>query len=304
MDCPLGSTPYQMTNTSIATSSSEAKTTWRIAMGPPPEPHAPFRRHPDGKTYASVAGTMPTNKPSPPAAAASQPSAPTLSRGKIAFLKGGKFENDLGKILVRTYDAQTNQPLLKEFIPSDAPAEDEDFLIQWRGKTIGLEAKNFGTSEGGQRAFVLSDGKLIIPDTARNRIHRTCLPQDFVPFEGRIPSFKKGDLTRETWDKERELFRDQHIRCSPTAIADYYRVKGSSYIQIQGMGLYHTGVDVCGWGVPLFKCPTRMRIRCKTHKGNVPTTVQAALNYNKDRLEKSPYCLMTGPLPPSLQMKA
>ena len=146
-------------------------------MGPPAEPHAPFRRHPDGKSYASVAGSMPTNKPSPPAAAA-QPPAPTLSRGKIAFLKGGKFENDLGKILARTYDVQTNQPLLKDFVPGDAPAENEDFLIQWRGKTIGLEAKNFGTSEGGQRAFVLSDGKLQIPDMVRNRIHRACLPAD------------------------------------------------------------------------------------------------------------------------------
>lgn len=293
-----------LTTTSIAhPTSCEAKTNWRIAMGPPPGPHAPFRRHPDGKTYASVAGSMPTNKPSPPASNPPSP-APTLSRGKIAFLKGGKFENELGTILVNLVDVQTNQPLLKEFTPTDAPAENEDFLIQWRGKKFGLEAKNLGTSEGGQRAFVLQDGKLVIPDLSRNRIHRACLPKDFVPFEGRIPSFKKGDLTRETWDKERELFRDQHIRCSQTAIADYYRMKGSFYIQIQGMGLYHTGVDVCNWGVPLFKCPTRMRIRCKTHKGNVPTTVQAALNYNKDRLEKSPYCLFEGRLPSSLAVKA
>lgn len=241
---------------------------------------------------------MPVNKPSPPAAVS--PPAPAVSRGKTAFLKGGKFENELGNVLVHLHDVQTNEPLLKNFVPSDAPAENQDFLIQWRGKTIGLEAKNFGTSEGGQRAFALQDGKLVIPDISRNRIHRACLPKDFNPFEGRIPSFKKGDLNRETWDKERELFRDQHIRCSPTAIAEYYRMKGSSYIQIQGMGLYHTGIDVCGWGVPLFKCPTRMRIRCKTHKGNVPTTVQAALNYNKDRLEKSPYCLIEGRLPSSL----
>lgn len=290
-----------MTNSTIKQSSSnEGKTVWRIATGPPPGPKAPFRRHPDGKSYASVA-SMPANKPSPPPA--NSPSAPTLSRGKIAFLKGGKFENELGNVLVHLHDVQTNQPLLKEFVPSDTPAENQDFCIQWRGKTIGLEAKNFGTSEGGQRAFTLQDGKLVIPDISRNRIHRACLPKDFVPFEGRIPSFKKGDLTRETWEKEWELFRDQHIRCSPTAIADYYRMKGSSYIQIQGMGLYHTGIDVCGWGVPLFKCPTRIRIRCKTHKGNVPTTVQAALNYNKDRLEKSPYCLIEGRLPSSLVKK-
>jgi len=280
---------------------NEAKTTWRIAKGPPPGTNAPFRRYSDGKTYASVAGIMPPKKLSPPPTPPVQPAA--LSRGKIAFLKGGKFENELGKILVHIHDVQTNEPLLKEFIESDAPAENEDFLLQWRGKTIGLEAKNLGTSEGGQRAFAVQDGKLVIPDSGRNRIHRTCLPPDFVPFEGRIPSFKKGDLTRETWDKERHLFRDEHIRCSPTAIADYYRMKGSSYIQIQGMGLYHTGSDVCGWGVPLFKCPTRIRIRCKTHKGNVPTTVQAALNYNKDRLEKSPYCLFDGQLPSSLLLK-
>ena len=280
----------------------KAKATCRIAMGPPPGPRAPFRRHPDGKSYASVAATaatMPANKPFIAA-----PSSIPMSRGKIAFLKGGKFENDLGTILVRLIDRETNEPLLKTFVPSDSPAEEEDFLIQWRGKMIGLEAKNLGTSEGGQRAFALHDGKLLIPDLERNRIHRACLPQGFLPFEGRIPSFKKGDFTRETWDKERHLFRDEHIRCSPVAIAEYYQMKGSSYIQIQGMGLYHTGIDVCSWGVPLFSCPTRMRIRCKTHKGTVPTTVQAALNYNKDRLEKSPYCLINGPLPPSLILKA
>lgn len=287
----------------IQPTTTEAKTTWRVAMGPPPGTRVPFRRSLDGKSYASVAGTMTKTKPNPkPSPPATPPAAP-VSRGKIAFLKGGKFENELGKILVHLHDVETNQPLLKEFIASDAPAENEDFIIQWRGKKIGLEAKNLGTSEGGQRAFVLQDDKLMIPDLGRNRIHRACLPHDFVPFEGRIPSFKRGDLSRETWDKERELFRDQHIRCSPTAIAEYYRMKGSSYIQIQGMGLYHTGVDVCGWGVPLFKCPTRMRIRCKTHKGNVPTTVQAALNYNKDRLEKSPYCLFDERLPPSLVKK-
>jgi len=296
-----------MTNTSKQTMTiNEAKTTWRIAMGPPSETKAPFRRHPDGKTYASVAGTMSTKKPSPLATTAETPAegkAAIFNRGKAAFLNGGKFENELGKILVHLYDVQTNEPLLKEYVSSDAPAENEDFLLRWRGKTIGLEAKNIGTSEGGQRAFALHEGKLLIPDSGRNRIHRACLPPDFLPFEGRIPSFKKGDLTRETWDKERELFRDEHIRCSQTAIAEYYRMKGSSYIQIQGMGLYHTGSDICGWGVPLFKCPTRMRIRCKTHKGIVPTTVQAALNYNKDKLEKSPYCLFSGRLPSSLVMK-
>jgi hypothetical protein len=246
---------------------------------------------------------MPPPPPKTPSPSPS-PKAASESRGKIAFLKGGKFENDLGKILTGLYDTETKEPLLKDFKPGSAPAEEEDFIIQWRGKKIGIEAKNLGTSEGGQRAFQLKNDRLEIPDIPRNRIHRACLPEGFLPFEGRIPSFKKCDLSRETWEKEWNLFRDQHIRCSPTAIADYYRMKGSSYIQIQGMGLYHTGKDVCGWGVPLFKCPTRIRIRCKTHKGNVPTTVQAALNYHRDRLEKSPYCLFNGPLPASILKKA
>ena len=160
-----------MTNTIIKQIDNQTKTIWRIAMGPPPGSHAPFRRHPDGKTYASVVGSMPSkpNKPSSPN--------PPLSRGKIAFLKGGKFENDLGNVLQHLNDVETNEPLLKEFIATNTPAENEDFLIQWRGKTIGLEAKNFGTSEGGQRAFVLQDGKLTIPDISRNRIHRACLPR-------------------------------------------------------------------------------------------------------------------------------
>lgn len=298
-----------MTISTSTTTNSSAKTDvrptiWHIALGPPAQPNAPFRRTSPGKTYASVVEAMPPIPPTPPPKTPSPKATPSESRGKIAFLKGGKFENDLGKVLTNLYDVQTNEPLLKDFKPGSAPAEEEDVIIDWRGKKIGIEAKNLGTSEGGQRAFQLKDDRLEIPDLPRNRIHRACLPEGFLPFEGRIPSFKKGDLTRETWEKEWNLFRDQHIRCSPTAIADYYRMKGSSYIQIQGMGLYHTGKDVCGWGVPLFKCPTRIRIRCKTHKGNVPTTVQAALNYNRDRLEKSPFCLINGPLPTAIGKKA
>lgn len=278
---------------------------WRVALGPPPEPNAPFRRpQPSApKTYASVVETMPTvstskSTTSPPA---SPKSTSSDSRGKIAFIKGGQFENDLGRILCKLRDKETKAPLLNDFKPSDTPSETQDAIIVWKGKKVGIEAKNLGTSEGGQRAFSLNTDRLEIPDLPRNRIHRACLPANFSPFEGRIPSFKKGDLSRETWDKEREDFRDQRIRCSPKAIADYYRMKGSAYIQIEGMGLYHTGNDICGWGVPLFQCPTQVRIRCKTHKGNVPTTVQAALNFNRQRLEPSPFCLFNGPLPSCIE---
>ncbi len=276
---------------------SKPTTLWRVALGPPPGTNVPFRRT-AAKTYASVVENMAKSPPS--TSVSTSPSPPPESRGKIAFVKGGKFENELGAVLTSLYDKETKVPLLKEFTPSNTPSEEDDAVIMWKGKKVSIEAKNLGTSEGGQRAFVLTNDKLMIPDIPRNRIHRACLPPNFLPFEGRIPSFKKGDISHDTWEKEKEFFRDQRIRCSPTAIAEYYKMKGSSYIQIQGMGLYHTGEDVCGWGVPLFQCPTQVRIRCKTHRGHTPTTVQAALNFNRQRLQPSPFCLFKGPLPQNI----
>ena len=226
------------------------------------------------------------------------------NRGAKAFEKGCVFEQTLAKTLCGYCDKETGQPLLQSVPQTAGAAHGDDVTFQWRGHRIGLEAKNFGTQEGGQRAFALQNGVLMIPDLPKNKIHRAMLEAHqagFVPYSGKIPSFKRGDFSAETWLREKEQFKDQYIQCNSESIANYYRMKGSHYIQVEGKGLYHTGTDPCGFGVPFFDCPTRIRIRCKIHHGKVPTSVTAAFNYNKKKLAASPFCLIRGPLPSCLK---
>ncbi len=234
----------------------------------------------------------------------SKPNLSDETRGALAFEKGHAFEIKLGTILCGYCDKETKKAL-RDTIPKTAGAgHGDDVVFSWKGRDIGIEAKNLGTQEGGQRAFALIEGKLQIPDLPKNAVHRAMLAgykTDFLPYNGQIPSFKRGDLTSETWLREKEKFKDQYFDCDPKAISDYYRTKGSAYIQVEGKGLYHTGVDPCGFGVPFFECPTRIRIRCKVHHGKVPTSVTAALNYNKKKLRASPFCLIRGPLPSCLE---
>jgi len=54
-------------------------------------------------------------------------------------------------------------------------------------------------------------------------------------------------------------------------------------------------------GVPLFKCNTRIRIRCKRHGStSMPGSVQAALIYTKNSIKLSPFDLQKK-LPPKFE---
>ena len=173
-----------------------------------------------------------------------------------------------------------------------------DVSFAYRGRVIGVEVKTKGAMEAGQRAMSLvrteqGDHRLILPDIPENAVHRRVLPTNFVPFEGRIPSFKLADKSLETWGKEKPLFKSHYMRLpQSTAIAEYYAQKGSSYIQLQGHGLYHTGEDPCNFGVPMLCCSLRVRVRCKQHGSSpVPGSVQVSLNLIKGTIPSTPYCL-------------
>jgi hypothetical protein len=217
-----------------------------------------------------------------------------------AFKAGMKCEGGLLEIMKRTYDVKTGDCLCGFDAVSAGAGEGIDVPFHFGGSSYGLESKTLNASEGGQRKFYLKEGVLELPNDDRTRIHRALLPPDFKLWEGRVPSFVKGDRTQETWNKEAASFRDVYVNADNTAVAKFYKEKGTHYIQIEGKGLYHTGEDPCNFGVPLFSCSTRLRIRCKRHKGSIPGTVMAALNYNKNTLPKTPFCLINGPLPAGL----
>ena len=70
--------------------------------------------------------------------------------------------------------------------------------------------------------------------------------------------------------------------------ADAYRHKGCAYVQIKGWGMYHTGEDVCGFGVPLLEFPTKLRFRVKSHGRNKHKTHYGLSNMATARATRKP----------------
>ena len=143
-----------------------------------------------------------------------------------------------------------------------------DIRIPWKGRHIDIEAKQTVKAEFGQKCAVVKDGVLEIPDP----LFQDCIAHTEL-FGGAIPPFlQKSGFTYSEWSAVEETFRDEQYHAPSTVISDFYRRKGNAYIQIRGLGLYHTGEDVAGWGVPYFKCPTYLRVRCKRHGKKCPLT--------------------------------
>jgi hypothetical protein len=259
--------------------------------------------------------------------------------GCAPFLRGASYESRVAKCLARLAWGATGERVALVNLPAgashandlqfyapaapapappeaaepapDSPDPDAPVAASAAPPTariIGLEIKTCGAVEAGQRSFKLTterdprQRRLVIPDNAQNQIHRYCIPCGFQPFKGRVPSFMLGDRSLKTWLAEKRHFRSEYIAIpEPDIIARYYQRKGSDYIQIQNLGLFHTGSDPCGFGVPLFSCAIRMRVRCKQHGSiSVPSSVLAALEIvDRAKLAPSPYCLESRP-PPAL----
>ena len=170
---------------------------------------------------------------------------------------------------------------------------------------ICLECKDKGAFEGGGKVLKPCEKGLGIVD---NCLHKELLG-DYIPFGGKVPEFLKGDKTLETWLKQKDDFKDEYLEMDKKTITKYYKNKGVHYIQIEGLGLYHTGLttstgqvssvldlaglDILKLGCPEFECEIKMRIRCKRHTSStMPSSVQAALIYKRKSIKKSSYDFM------------
>jgi hypothetical protein len=172
-----------------------------------------------------------------------------------------------------------------------------DIAVIYQERNIGIEAKNKGAFEGGGTKLTHNQIAWVTDSFLKPVI-------DMVnPYDGRIPSCLAGtDRSLATWNKEKNEFKDMYVDMPETSISDYYRTKGSQYIQVEGKGLYHTGEDPMNLGVPLFSVSTRLRIRLTKHKKKgVPTDMTAALVFKRRDLTKSTFCFQTN-LPSSIQM--
>ena len=184
--------------------------------------------------------------------------------------------------------------------PAGTNKSAHDTVLTFPGKRpIALELKESKAAEGGGSNLPYRDGRYDLP---KNPILREYYPAGFQPWDGRAPSCFKGDRSPETWKREKASFPGIYMEVENTAVSRYYRAKGTDYIHIRGKGIYHTGEDPMGWGVPMFTPPCRIRIRAKQHHGTpVPQDVQVCLNFRSQDLEKSPYDFMDlARLPPGL----
>ncbi len=214
------------------------------------------------------------------------------SRGGAAARSGFAYER---AVHARLLALLWNTEPVRLSDPAGASKKDHDLTMLNNGLT--LEAKTKGANEGGGCTLRLVNGSFQLPEQS---VLRSFLPPDLVLWGGKVPSCLTGDRSVETWMAEKGSFEGVYIPAAPSAVADYYRAKGTMYMQIEGRGLYHTGEDVLGWGVPKFEPECRVRIRLKQHgSGSVPQDCQACFNYSGKTLPPTPYDLMDSTrLPP------
>jgi hypothetical protein len=143
-----------------------------------------------------------------------------------------------------------------------------DIRLPWKESFVDIEVKQTVKAEYGQRRAEAHDGVLSIP----NPLFQDCIAHTEL-FGGKIPPYiLKSGMTFPEWDSIATDFKDEQYPAPSDVISKYYFQKGNSYIQINGYGLYHTGEDVCGFGVPYFRCSTYLRVRCKRHGKKCPIT--------------------------------
>jgi hypothetical protein len=210
---------------------------------------------------------------------------PAPSRGKGSLPKGLAYEDTI-RTALKTIQYNNISLVVPE--TSAGAGHGQDITVDANGVAVKIECKDKGAFEGGGKVYKVVGDALAIEDDC---LHKTLLT-DYIPFKGRIPSFLKGDKSLSMWTAEKDQFKDEHVEAASTVIADYYKAKGTHYIQVEGKGLYTTGNDILGLGVPIFSCETTIRIRCKRHTSStMPSSVQAALTYKKNTLAASSFNL-------------
>lgn len=213
------------------------------------------------------------------------------NRVSICLHNGMAYEAQISNTLKRLY--YKNQPIR---VGQTAGSKGVcDIPIQVGNIKTGIEAKNLGAFEGGcKKLYPTASGMQIMEDC----IHKSIIGNRQL-YGGAILPWNAGKRSAEDWAAVEHIFKpDIYIDAPRQSIAEYYELKGANYIQVEGFGLYHTGNDVLGLGVPKFECGVKLRIRSTKHiKNGIPTDITAGLQFNRKTLSKSVYCLDTK-LPP------
>jgi hypothetical protein len=91
-------------------------------------------------------------------------------------------------------------------------------------------------------------------------------------YDGDVPPFFMRKITHKEWKKIKEKtdkWNDVYFDIPPDTISKLYSAKGCKYIQISdNYGLYHLGIDICGFDVLPFITEQQLRVRTKIHSTN------------------------------------
>lgn len=201
------------------------------------------------------------------------------TKPNISFKSGSEYENKIYRLLL-------NKRFDDVSVPAGASSRC-DITVVYRGQTIHFEIKNKGAFEGGSvKLYPTSDRGMVI--------QKECIQKyilgDNVLYEGEVLPWSVGNRTKNAWNRVSHVFkRDVYVTAPDDAISRYYNQKGVHYIQIEGLGLYHTNEDILDLNVPKFTCKTVLRIRCTKHmKQGVSTDITAALQFDRKSIVKSP----------------
>jgi len=163
----------------------------------------------------------------------------------------------------------------------------QDIYVNFKSeKDVGIECKHNSTEfmqmsilpydegrwRGGSRCKIPSASKDVFEEILNSNILSMAPP----PFLERSIRFVE-------WESVKHLYKDQYVNVPIDTIARVYKSKGSHYVQISEHGLYHTGEDPCGFGVPYLAVEQRLRVRCKRHGKkdidghHIPSSVMVSL---------------------------
>jgi hypothetical protein len=229
----------------------------------------------------------------------------SAARGSGCSKSGKEYEIKIARVCKKVISPHLDTPLnTQEEGSLGGCGADIDIKLNWKKEgDIGVEAKR-PTPDWMQMKLKKDEGTWVGVKDPKIPAESKAIFEKIIDsanlFDGKTPTFLERSVTHNEWKtikKETPEFKDVYIECSDSTIADLYKAKGCQYIQVDGKGLYHTGEDVCEFGVPLFKCEQRIRIRLKVHatktaKGHASLSVTAAAQpVNLKKLESSPFSL-------------
>ena len=239
-------------------------------------------------------------------------------RGAGCSVSGNKYELDISGLCRKVRSPHISLPLctLKDS-ELGGSGSGTDIHLNWKSeRDIGCEAKHGSTPDWMQMSLKrAADGRRVSSQRAKIPPECRTIFENIIGertlYGGKVPPFEERNITQDEWviiKKENPEFADSYISCDTNTISRLYKAKGCLYIQIAGKGLFHTGEDVCMFGVPYFECPQQIRIRTKVHqaknaKGFMQLSVMAAAQptdfasipqspFSLDSLERMPSNLL------------